>query len=276
MHGTEFLDLFIYLKNNKLHTRTYSKPCDDHAFLVPSSCHPSHTLRNIPYSTALRIYKNTSELAEYHKSKADYTDFHKARGYSIDIITEAFRKVESKPRENYIQSGSGKKSKQEDARVIPLVTDFNPRLSNIGRVLNLYKHILRLDPELCKAVNPDGIFASFRGAKTIHDKLVHSRLTTLEDSTDEKKPEDEVHPIGGCKHSNAKRCDIYNNFLKQTNVAYSYHTNSIFNINQNVNCESKNVVYVINDLICKISSVGCTSESSKVRFRNHKSHIKHT
>ena len=144
-------------------------------------------LRNIPYSTALRIYKNTSELAEYHKSKADYTDFLKARGYSIDIITEAFRKVESKPRENYIQSGTGKKSKQEDARVIPLVTDFNPGLPNIGRVLNLYKHILRLDPELCKAVNPDGIFASFRGAKTIHDKLVHSRLTTLENSTGEKK-----------------------------------------------------------------------------------------
>ena len=132
-----------------------------------------------------------------------------------------------------------------------------------------------MDHELCKAVNHDDIFASFRGAKTIHDKLVHSRLTTLEDSTGEKKPEDEVHPIGGCKHCNVKRCDICNNFLKQTNVAYSYHTNSIFNINQNVNCESKNVVYVINDLICKISSVGCTSESIKVRFRNHKSHIKH-
>ena len=133
MHGTEFLDLFIYLRYNKLH----SKPCDDHAFLVPSSCHPSHTLRKIPYSTALRIYKNTSELAEYHKSKTDYTDFLKARGYSIDIITEAFRKVEFKPRENYIQTGTGKKSKQEDVRVIPLVTDFNPGLPNIGRVLNL-------------------------------------------------------------------------------------------------------------------------------------------
>ena len=103
-----------------------------------------------------------------------------------------------------------------------------------------------MDPELCKPVNPDGIFASFKGAKTIHDKLVHSRLTTLDDSTDEKKPEDEVHPIGGCKHYNAKRCDICNNFLKQTNVAYSYHTNSIFNINQNVYCESKNFSFMMN------------------------------
>ena len=34
-------------------------------------------------------------------------------------------------------------------------------------------------------------------------------------------------------------------------------------------------MYVINDLIYKISSVDCTSESIKVRFRNHKGHIKH-
>ena len=255
MHSTEFLDLFIYHKNNKLHTRTYSKPCDVHVFLVPSSCHPSHTLRNIPYSTALRIYKNTSELAEFHKSKEEYSNLLKARGYSIDIITESFRKVESNPRENYFLTGFSKKSKQEDNHVIPLVTDFNPELPNIGRVLNLHKHILRLDPDLCKAIDPDGIFASFRGNKTIHDKLVHSRLPSLEDSSYEKEPGDEVQPIGGCKKCNAKRCDFCNNFLKQTNTAYSYHTNSIFNINQNFNCESKNVVYVINDLICKISSV---------------------
>ena len=33
-------------------------------------------------------------------------------------------------------------------------------------------------------------------------------------------------------------------------------------------------MYIINDLNCKMSSVGCTSDSMKVRFRNHKSHIK--
>ena len=37
----------------------------------------------------------------------------------------------------------------------------------------------------------------------------------------------------------------------------------------------ENMVYIINDLKCRISSVGCTTYASKVRFRNHKSHIKH-
>ena len=274
-HGTEFLDLYIYLENNKLLTKTYSKPCDDHAFLVPSFCHPSHTLRNIPYSTALRIYKNTSEPAEYIKSKLEYTNYLKARGYSIEIIMEAFRKVESKARKSYYYNIPGEKSERDDIRVNPLVTDFNPGLPNIGRILNRHKHILKLDPVLCKVVAPDGIFASFRGAKTIHDKLVYSKLPVLESSTEEIESIEQVKPIVGCTHCDAKKCDICNNFLKQTKTAYSFHTNSIFNIDHNVNCKSKNIVYVINDLICKVSSVGCTSENIKIRFRNHKSHIKH-
>ena len=53
--GIEFLDTFIYFKDGKLHTMTYSKPCDDHKFLVPNSCHPTHNIRNIPYSTAFLL-----------------------------------------------------------------------------------------------------------------------------------------------------------------------------------------------------------------------------
>ena len=50
---------------------------------------------------------------------------------------------------------------------------------------------------------------------------------------------------------------------------------SVFKINHNLNCDSMNVIYIINDLKCKISSIGCTADSMKVRFRNHKSHIKY-
>ena len=33
-------------------------------------------------------------------------------------------------------------------------------------------------------------------------------------------------------------------------------------------------MYIVNDMKCELSYVGCTSDSLKVRFRNHKSHIK--
>ena len=50
--------------------------------------------------------------------------------------------------------------------------------------------------------------------------------------------------------------------------------NRTFRINDIVDCDTQNVIYVINDNICKVSSVGCTADAMKVRFRNHKSHIK--
>ena len=33
-------------------------------------------------------------------------------------------------------------------------------------------------------------------------------------------------------------------------------------------------MYIINNKVCNLSSVGCTADTLKVRFRNHKSHIK--
>ena len=42
-----------------------------------------------------------------------------------------------------------------------------------------------------------------------------------------------------------------------------------FEINQNLNCDSMNFIQMINDLKCKISSIGCTEDSMKVRFKSH-------
>ena len=46
--GIEFLDTFVYFKNGMLHTKPYSKPCDNHQYLSPLSCHPYHNIANIP------------------------------------------------------------------------------------------------------------------------------------------------------------------------------------------------------------------------------------
>ena len=64
------------------------------------------------------------------------------------------------------------------------------------------------------------------------------------------------------------------NYLKQCTTFSSFHTNSVFTIRDEVDCDTTGVVYLINDLTCKRSSVGCTTDTTKVRFRNHKSHIK--
>ena len=51
-------------------------------------------------------------------------------------------------------------------------------------------------------------------------------------------------------------------------------TKEVYNINQTINCTDKHVIYVISDLVCKKQSVGSTDDTMRIRFANHKSHIK--
>ena len=45
-----FLDVEIEIKNDKLITDIYRKPTDRCQYFLPSSCHPPHVIKNIPYS----------------------------------------------------------------------------------------------------------------------------------------------------------------------------------------------------------------------------------
>ena len=157
-------------------------------------------------------------------------------------------------------------------RVFPLVTDFNQGLPNIGAILNQHKQILSLDSELCKVINPDNIFPSYRGTKTIKDLLIHSKLSPL--SAEEVSLTEGSNKYGICQPCE-KRCVLCKNYLMKTEYAYSYHTSKEFRIQQTINCNSENVIYIINDKICKVSSVGYTADNMKTRFTNHKSHIKY-
>ena len=105
----------------------------------------------------------------------------------------------------------------------------------------------------------------------MQDLLVHSKLPPI--SVELPHPVQEQDSPGGCQPC-TKKCVLCKNYLVETQFAYSYHTNSRFKISGVVDCNTTNIVYIINDNTCKISSVGCTADSMKVRFRNHKSHIK--
>ena len=136
----------------------------------------------------------------------------------------------------------------------------------IGHVLHKYKYILELDKELAQVIKPSNIFASFRKSKTIQDLLVHSKLPQVEES-------ERTEGIKGCKPC-AKGCVLCKYYLKETSTVTSFHTNREFRIESELDCQVEGVIYLINDLVCKISYIGCTTLTSHGRFANHKSHIK--
>ena len=53
--GLPFLQLFIYKTPSTVATDIYYKETDSHDYLPFKSCHPRHTLENIPFNLARNI-----------------------------------------------------------------------------------------------------------------------------------------------------------------------------------------------------------------------------
>ena len=272
--GIEFLDTFVYLKSGVLHTKPYSKPCDNHQYLNPTSCHPTHTINNIPYSIAYRIFKICSEPSEYMKSKLEYSMYLGNRGYSKECINIAFDKVEKLDRMSLIYNNKSEKidSTCYKYRNFPLVCDFNPDLPPIGKIVNKYKHLLELDVKTTEVIRPENVFVSYRGNRTIQEILVPSKLKVFDTVNNEVNllP---VQDLVGCFQCE-KVCKLCRDFLVSPSHITSFHTEKKFNFSHKLNCKSKFVIYLVNDIVCKRTYTGSTETGMTERWRNHKSHIR--
>ena len=87
-----FLDTMSHLADNKVAVDLYTKPTDSHQYL-PTSCHPPHCSKNIPYSLAPRIRRICSDDETFEKRSKDLSEQLKQRGYQKQVIDQAIKKV---------------------------------------------------------------------------------------------------------------------------------------------------------------------------------------
>ncbi len=284
--GVEFLDTFVYTVGSVVHTKLYSKPSDTHCYLIPTSCHRSHVLKNIPYGVARRVRQNNSEDSNFLEQREVSTQHLLERGYHPDLINSAFDKYSDIAGREELYSLKEKNEKANSC--IPMVMDHNPALPNMGSIIHRHKHLLSLDPDLSSLVRPDGVFVSYRKNKTIGDMLVHNRyrasdnqrkeIETIvhhEPDADLSVPREAALLAGviGC-HACGKCYVCKQKFLSPCAQFTSYHSEQIFTISKKLNCQSTNLIYLIECNTCKQSYIGYTTTNLPKRFSNHKSHIK--
>ena len=69
-------------------------------------------------------------------------------------------------------------------------------------------------------------------------------------------------------------CKLCSDFMESPDLIWSFHTARTFNFKSVLNCKIENIIYKIDCLPCRKSSVGSTSWSMTSRWPNHKSHIR--
>ena len=185
-----FLDTNSTLIGDSIHVDLYSKPTDTHQYLLPTSCHPKHICRNIPYSLALRIRRICSTTDAFENRAKELTSHLKRRGYNSQEIIAAIARARSHKREDLLSY----RPKQESTdTTIPFVMTYHPELSKVKEIVNRHWSIIDSSERL-KKVFPKKPVMAYRRPKSLRDLLVKARLP--QDPMDNTLP-GESKPCGG-------------------------------------------------------------------------------
>jgi hypothetical protein len=74
-------------------TDLYSKPTDKHQHLSPSSCHPKHCFKSIPFSQAIRVKRICSTVETTKQRLGDLRHHLKRWEYNDKVIESGFSKA---------------------------------------------------------------------------------------------------------------------------------------------------------------------------------------
>lgn len=264
-HQLNVLDLTMHLNNGFIETDIYSKPTDSHLYLAPSSAHPSHCKKAIPYNVALRLKRNCSSSQFLEKRNAEYKSYLVQQGYNASLVEGQFNQIAALSRNELLKPATRNKNKR---KVTPLVIDYNPNLPEVGRIIQDNLHILHSTP-LMREIFPDrNIITAFRRPKNLKELVAPSKFRPRNNVNDHQRPT----PSGCFKCQN--RCDLCSNYFIESSSFTSFATGKTYRIKEHLSCDSKNLIYLVSCNKCKLQYVGSTKTSFKVRFRNHKSTMK--
>ncbi len=257
--SVSFLDVNVKMTsvNNSITTDLHCKPTDKHLYLQPSSCHPRHITRNIPYSLALRLRRICANDSDLDLRTHELTDQLIRRGYNKDTVTQQISKAKSVPRQDTLRI-SEKNTKSDR---VPLVVTYHPNLPDLNGIIRKHWPIIQSHPRLNNAI-PELPIIAYKRPKNLRDILIRAQI----------KPDNYTDQIHSCHPCNKTRCKTCTHMQNTTSFS-SHRTGQSFKIRQDSDCDSSNVVYMIQCAQCGIQYIGETGTSFRLRMNNHRSTI---
>ena len=253
------LDVTLHLIDGFIKTDVYSKPTDSHLYLPPSSSHPRHVFKAIPFGVALRLRRNCSEDNFLSKRCEEYKGYLVNQGYSVNLVVNQFAKALIIPRKELL-----KQKVRASKKIFPLVTTFNPLLPDLNYIIKKHLHFLESNPKLKELFPKNSIIPSYRRSKNLKEILAPSKFASATSQNTNSC-------AAGCFKCDKNRCDLCKNYFIESRIFRSFKTGKSYSIRSNLTCDSKNVIYLVSCKKCQLQYIGSTTTEFKVRFRNHKS-----
>ena len=242
-----FRDVRITITNTTTLTDLYSKPTDTFNYVPFNSCHPRHTLRNIPFSLARRIRGIVSDPQRLPIRMREMKERLTRKKYPIRLIEESIKRALNFTRESIINPPPGRREEEENN--VYFVSTFDPTMSNsfsqIRDAVNSYNE-----------TQPNS-----------SDKIVvrssHRKSSSLKDFLMFKK----AVPTGvyKCKEG----CVLCRDYLHQ-GESLDLKNGKSLKTNERFDCLSRNVLYAAKCSGCEEIYLGETGDQLNTRFATHR------
>jgi peptide-methionine (R)-S-oxide reductase len=257
-----FLDTTITIKGGAISTDLYRKPTHSPQYLLPSSTHPPHCVKNIPYSLAYRIRRICSEEAAFEVRLQELKEMLVLRDYKPNIIDEAISRVKKIPRQEAIQKVI---YSQPSCEKVNFAIHFDPRLPKISSIVNKHFGLMKQD-SLCAKIFEKGVQIAYKRHKNIRDILCRATVPPLKTRNTNRKEKG----WKTCSQLICKTCDYSENKTEFMVTA----TGETIKINQKITCTDKNVIYCIHCQKCGMQYVGKTTQKFKTRVTQHQNSVR--
>jgi hypothetical protein len=131
----------VSIENDKIKTDLYRKETDKVQYLLPSSCHPAHTFKSVPYSLALRLVPICSDANDLKKRFIELEQMLLTRNSNKNVIKAAIEKASNLNRLEIIK----KVDKAKTNRVVLALT-YHPKLPSVSNIIKKHWRTLSKDP----------------------------------------------------------------------------------------------------------------------------------
>ena len=248
-----FLDCLVKKTGNKLTTDIYYKPTDSKSYLLFNSCHPRHTKTSIPFSLFRRLKTIISEQHTFDQRAQELISLLKRQKYPETLIYAGLQKARSLDRESLLLT-----EQIEQPKIIPYVSTYNPRNPEIYSQIINDINILKRDTHMNDVLNNYSFIKSKRQPKNLKRLLTRAKFGQNENTP----------TITICERPNCGLCSYL-----LTGDSYTTKSGKTLKVKTAMNCEVKNVVYVMICSGCGEEYVGETNDLRK-RTTVHRQHIR--